>query len=214
MLCSWVRNLGTVVVMLGTFAAGAAVAQESFADWEWGHSRIKAFLYGSYGFTLSEFCVETPRQPAPAEGFDPDTRTLLQDAEAVNAVLTGIMRFDRDDNVFIEDASISDLFIDLTNAGDVPIATGTPVSCEGTFAVDRRARLAVSLTCAAELPNNIDVTIEPFELDGFVGRFGGTVPISSTVGNIQTETIRVGGQVVAERERVCLLRGTLAKLAR
>ena len=165
-----------------------------------------------YGFSMTEFCVETPRGQPPAHGFNPDTRELLEDADAVTAVITGVMQFTNNGDVAINDATISDLFVDQTDVGDVPIASGTPVSCEGTYSMNPGKLVELALNCTAELPNNVSVVIGPFKLRGFLGRLGLTIPISSTAGNIQTETVYVGSTVVAERERVCLIQGTLAKL--
>ena len=207
------ESVRVLAIIFGTFIAGAAGAQEGDTEMEKGHfiSSTK-FFHGTYGFSLSEFCVETPRQPPPAQGFDPESRALSREADAVIAVLMGVMRFDLYGNVFVQDATISDLFIDATGVGDVPIASGTPLSCEGTYTIERSKRIELVLDCAAELPNGVGVTIGPFQLEGFLGRFGLSIPISSIAGNIQTETVSVGGVAVAERERVCLLRGTLAKL--
>ena len=199
-------------LVAGALIAAPADAQEGYGDGGFGGYGAGPRLHGSYGFTLSEFCVESPRQAPPVQAFDPDTRELLQDADAVTAVLNGIMRFHQRGQVFIEDTTISDLFIDTTQAGDVPIAIGTAVSCEGTYVVDWDRRVEITVDCSAELPNDVSVVIGPFELKGFVGRYGLTIPLSSNVGNIQTETVSVGGIVVGQRERVCLLRGTLAKL--
>ena len=168
-------------------------------------------LNGRYGVSMYQSCIQTPRGQPPATGFDPTTGALVQKGEILGAVLKGTLLFDRQGNVSVPDALLSDLFFDKTNVGDVPISAKTPVSCQGSYS---RADESLNLTldCVAQLPPNLTVTIGTFKIEGLVGTQGRAITISSVEGNVLKESVAVGGHTVAERERVCLLQGALNKL--
>ncbi len=169
-------------------------------------------LRGAYGLGLTEYCVETPRVPPPAEGYDNETRELLSDANAVVAVVSGTMHFERDGNVTLENATLSDLGLDQTEIGDVPIITGAGLTCEGMHSFAGRTRhLEMELDCTAQF-GNVEVTVGPLRFVGFVGRPTHNIILSSVAGNVHTEAIAVDGVPVLERERICLFNGSLARL--
>src|ERR1044071_7047505 len=168
-------------------------------------------LRGRYGLSVSQSCMETPRGRPPATGFDPNTRALLQPAEVVNAVLKGVITFDREFHVTVGDALLSDLFLDKKNIGDVPISSNTPLACTGGYS-RKGESLSFTLDCLAQLPNNLRVAIGTFQLEGFIGLGDRSITISSINGNILKESVSIGGVTVAQRERVCLMQGGLNKL--
>jgi hypothetical protein len=197
-------------IRICTFAAAAIVGAGAFAV---GLGQDCAeWLSGRYGMSMSLSFIATPRGHPPVLGFDPATRTLLQNGETLLAVLKGVFSFTRQGDVTIENGLLTDLFPNQTNAGDVPISSNTPVSCSGKYSLNGDA-LAFNLDCTSSLPNDLTVTIGTFQVDGLVGIDKRTITISSTAGNILTENISTAGTVVAQRQRVCILQGTLAKLA-
>lgn len=169
-------------------------------------------LRGDYGLTAMEVCVETPREePPPAMGFDAN-RTLLQDAAAVPAVITGVLSFDTNGEVELHDGSISDLFIDQKTAGEIPIISESPLACDGTYKLGADRRISFELSCQVPLPGGILVTVEPLIFNGFMARHRLAANFASLKGNIQTESIDVRGTVVSQRERVCVTTGSLVRL--
>jgi len=195
-----------------TLCVLAVVAILMSAGFAWGQGEDQAVtLTGRYGLSMIESCIETPRGVPPATGFDPNTRALLQPGEALNAVLKGVVSFGPQASVTIAEGLLSDLFLNQTSVGNVPITSRTPVSCTGQY-LRAGEDLNFTLDCAAQLPGNLTVTIGTYQIEGLVGAGRRSIIISSLAGNILTEGFSIGGVTVAQRQQVCLLHGALAKL--
>jgi hypothetical protein len=168
-------------------------------------------LTGRYGLSAFQSCMQTPRGQPPATGFDPNTGALLQPGEVLSAVLNGVISFDAQGNVSVTNALLSDLFHDKTNIGDIPFSAKTPVSCSGHYLREDES-LSFTMDCVAQVPPALTISIGPFQIEGFVGINERSITISSIEANILKEKVSVGGNIVAQRDRVCLLQGALNKL--
>jgi len=161
-------------------------------------------LQGDYGFTMTQTCARTPFQRPPAAGFDPGTRQLLVNGEIINAAGAGVMRFATDGAVSVEDGVLTEILANQIAAGQVPIGPKTGFTCGGSYTVQPGNRLAVTLSCNALAQPGVSVTLAPFEFEGFVGRGRRSINLASVSGSIQTVAVAVAGNVVQQRERVCV----------
>jgi hypothetical protein len=171
-------------------------------------------VQGDYGLTATEVCIETPLEAPPAMGFNHETRELLRDAQAVPAVIAGIISFGPKGDVRLDEAKITGLFINRTTVGEIPVNAEAPLSCEGTQVSASERRISFELSCKVELPGGVSVAIETLMFEGLVGIGQSVITLSSTRANVQTSTIIVNNTPVRQRERICALAGTLAKLER
>jgi hypothetical protein len=167
-------------------------------------------LKGRYGASITQSCVLTPRGQPPAPGFDPATRALLQNGEAITAFVSGIFTFDQSGGVKMTDGFVSDIFLDQKNVGQTPIASKIPLTCAGAYSIsDSTYRMA--LDCRAQA-QNVTITLGTLDLEGFVGPGARALTLGSGTGNILTENVLANGVPVAQRQRVCLFQGSLVKL--
>ncbi len=170
-------------------------------------------LQGDYGLTAQQSCVRTPFQLPGAAGFDRTTGQLLTTATVADAAGSGIMHFDRDGTVDVEVLGI-ELETNKVQPGDVPVSSGIQYACKGTYTVTSDSRISVSFpACNVSPPRpGLTVTVGPLELQGFVGRGREGMVLSAVKGNVETVSIAAGGNVVSQRERICVGSYSLEKI--
>lgn len=162
-------------------------------------------LHGEYGFTTTQTCVRTPFQRPPAAGIDVNTRQLLVNGEAINAVGLGVLRFAKDGTVGIEGGVLTEVALNQLSAGQAPLSVGTQFTCSGNYVAQPDNRLSVTLACNVVTPQpGLSVALAPFEFEGFVGRGRRSINLSSVKASLQTVTVSVGGNPVQQRHRLCV----------
>ena len=170
-------------------------------------------LVGDYGMTTSQSCVRTPFVPPSTQGFDDATKALFLDGESVSAIGSGIMRFKRDGTVKITDGRFTEILNDKINPGDVPVSALTEFSCAGNYLRLPDRKINVDLECTVKSPGpGVVVTIKPLNFEGYVGRARQTLQLSLIDGAIQTVAVSVNGQVVQQRERICVQDASLSRI--
>lgn len=190
--------------------AGTVGADSEHPD---GSRGLSKKIIGVYGMTFTQTCVLAPFQAPPAQGFDPDTKSLMTDAEIVSAVSSGVVRFHRDGRMTIEDGLLTEIFNARVSSGDTPVVTGSKYTCDGSYEVNAKGHLSAELVCRVIAPQpGVEVTIQPFRLEGFVSKTAEHITLNAIDGNIQLVSVAVQGQVVQERERICLQNLSLARL--
>ncbi len=183
------------------------------AGFEGGGEGGATFLVGDYGMTSSQSCVRTPFVPPSTQGFDETTKALFLDGESVSATGSGMMRFDRDGTVKVTDGRFTEILNDKINPGDVPVSALTEFSCAGNYVRLPDRKINVDLECTVKPPGpGVVVTIKPLNFEGFVGRARQTLQLSLIDGAIQTVAVSVGGQVVQQRERICVQDASLSRI--
>lgn len=197
------KNLHYLLAVLATllWAAGVEAGGEA------------TYLVGDYGMTSSQSCVRTPFVEPSTPGFDDATKALLLGGESVSAMGSGMMRFNRDGTVSITDGRFTEILNDKINPGDVPVNGVTEFSCEGDYLrlPDRKINIALECTVESRGPGVV-VTIKPLNFEGYVGRAKQTLQLSLIDGAVQTVAVSVGGQVVQQRERICVQNASLSRI--
>lgn len=175
--------------------------------------RVAELLRGDYGFTTQQNCVRTPFLPPAVSGFDPSTLELLVDGEVAEAVGSGVMHFSRNGSVTVA-AGGTEVLENQISTGQTPVVPRTDYTCSGTYAVAPNSQVRVTFPLCVVKTNNpgVTVTVGPLEFEGYVGTKRRAINLSMLDGNIQTVAIAVGGNVVQQRERICIQNLTLDKL--
>jgi len=192
-----------------------ALATSAFAGDEIeqsGHAQLRS-LRGAYGFSLTQSCVRTPFQPAPATGFDPTTQQLLVDGELVSGFGTGKLRFAKDGVVTLEDGHLTEITANQLSAGSKPVSSGTRFNCKGNYSVQPGGKLSVSLSCDVVVPQpGPSVVLRPLKFEGFVGEDKRSINLSTVTPEVHTVTVSNAGVILQQRERICLQSMILDKL--
>lgn len=176
-------------------------------------ARAEPFLDGEYGMTSTQSCVRTPFLPPPAKGFDPSTLALLQQGEAVSAIGSGVMRFARDGAAEIVDGRFTEILSDRTQPGETPVNPLTEFGCTGDYRLDEGGAITVDLVCTVKPPApGVAVTIHPFKFEGYVSRGKSSLQLNLIDGVVQTVAVSVNGQVVQQRERICVQNASLSRI--
>lgn len=194
-------------------SAGSSFAQTgSTAD---ADARILRDLSGDYGFTTLQSCVRTPFQTPPAAGFDPETRQLLVDGEAAQAIGSGVMHFGENGKV---SASVlgTELSVDQTAAGQTPAAAGIEYNCSGSYMLQSGNRVSVIFpSCTVNTGNpKVKVTVGPLQIQGYVGIGQRSINLSLVNGSLQTVSVAdTSGNLLQQRQRICIQSFALDKVA-
>lgn len=207
---STIRSRSLVaVIATGSLCLGTAIAEARDVG-SWPSSKL---IHGDYGMTLSQTCVLTPFQIPPSIGFDPDTRRLLTDGEINSAVSSGVMRFNKEGEVAIEEGRLTEVLNNKLQPADVPVVAGSEYTCKGSYELHTAGKLSMELACDVKSPRpGVAITIEAVKLEGFIGRRKQNINLSSIEGNIQTVNVSVGDRLVQQRERICIQSVVLSNL--
>lgn len=171
------------------------------------------YLKGVYGMSFSQTCMLAPIQPPPSVGFDEQTKELLVDAEVVSAVSNGLVHFQKGGKLVIRDAQLTEIFNDKTLAGNKAVGSRNKYSCAGDYQFTGKSKISAQLSCSVHIPvPGVAATIEPFLLEGYVSKSKEFVNLTALEGNVQKYQLSVGGQIVEERQRVCLQTLNMGKL--
>ena len=198
-----------LVSMLALTQSPALAAQPEFDA-----LRLPA-LSGDYGFTTLQSCVRTPYQAPPAAGFDPVTHALLVNAEAAEAIGSGVMSFSRDGTV---SASVvgAELSVNQLAAGQTPETVGINYSCSGSYSLGAEHSVEVNFpSCSISTgdPNKL-VSVGPLKFNGYMGINGRSLNLSLVDGILQKVSVaNASGVVQAERQRVCVQSLSLSRSA-
>jgi len=183
-------------VTIASFWASTAIAGDGYQ---------KQTLQGKFGLTLSQSCMLTPFSAPPAVGFDSETGALVAPGEYVTAVSSGEAYFSRSGKVSIKSGVLSEIFPASINVGDLPVNPGNIYTCDGVYELNSEGSMKANLKCSIDVPQpGVKVTVSPFELEGFVSRWGQSIKLVSTSGNIQTVEVSVQDQLAQQRQRICL----------
>lgn len=196
------HRLSAVLAML--LGASGAVAHDGFDG---------PNLVGSYGMTSTQSCVRTPFVHPSIKGFDENTKTLLLQGESISALGSGMMQFSRDGTVRVTGGHFTEILNDKTNPGDVPVSALTEYGCEGNYQrlPERKIKIDFECTVKSQGPGVV-VSIKPFNFEGYIGRNQQTMQLNLIDGAIQTIAVSINGQVVQQRERICVQNASLSRL--
>ncbi|MBT1075670.1 hypothetical protein [Geobacter grbiciae] len=168
---------------------------------------LNTLLKGSYAFTASRTCVQTPYSP----GFDQTTRQLLTDGETVGFIESGTLTFSGTGSVKGDNITVAVMEPAKAIAGSAPMQNGITSSCAGTYSVNPNRSYSATLTCTSQLGNGLSLAIGPAAYQGSVDVTQNMLTISETGGNIQAVTVAIGGTPVQSFDRVCTSSGTLIR---
>jgi hypothetical protein len=201
-------RIGAASLLVLAMSTGSVCAQFPDGHYYYGERP----LYGDYGFTTSKSCVRTPNQSPPATGFDPITRQLLLDGEAVNGVGSGIMRFARNGTVTMSGV-ITEVSQSQLSPGKIPIAPRIEFSCDGAYALHPGDKVTGAFSCNIKnRAPGVTVTLAPLSFEGFIGAGRDAINLSFLGDEIQTVTVSVGGNPIQQRHRMCAQSVSLVKL--
>lgn len=177
------------------------------------HVFIGPHIVGSYGMTSTQSCVRTPFVQPPIKGFDENTNTLLLEGESVSALGSGVMQFNPDGTVRVTGGRFTEILNDKTNPGDVPVSALTEYGCEGKYQRLPQQKIKIKLECTVKSQGpGVVVNIKPFNFEGYIASNNQTMQMNLIDGAIQTIEVRVNGQVVQQRERICVQNASLSRL--
>lgn len=203
------RAAGLAAFMGLAVSGSQALAHDSGEGW----GEIFKRLHGDYGLTTKYSCVRTPFLPPGTPGIDRPTKQLLVGADVADAVGSGVMSFAPDGTV-----TVSVVGAELETAkvlpGQAPVTTGVQYGCQGTYSLKPEGRIEVSFpTCnVTSRQPGISVTVSPLELEGFIGSDRNTMVLSLLKGTVETVAVWAGGNVVQQRERMCLASFSLTEI--
>ncbi|WP_306536030.1 hypothetical protein [Geobacter sp.] len=202
------RRLAASLTLLIPVAAGAAETQ---AVTPLQQAKLNAILNGSYAFTASRTCVQTPCAP----GFDRANRKLLADGETVGFVESGTLTFSGTGLVKGTDITVAVIEPAKAIADSIPMQNGIKSSCTGTYTVNADRSYTTNLACTAQVGGGVSLTISPAVYRGSSDPFLNMLTISETDGGIQTVEIFYGSYPTGQTfERVCTSSGTLVRTGR
>ena len=201
----------TLPLSLASLAALVAVTAEA-ADHQYAFGWDKR-LRSEYGMTATYSCARTPFQAAGTPGFDPTTRQLLVAADVAHAVGAGVMRFSRDGSVSVDVDGV-ELETVKTQPGQRPVTSGIKYECDGTYTAQPDGQIAVEFpVCSVSAPQpGVTVTVGPLLLNGHFSKHSDAMVLSSVDGAMEKVASAVGGNVVQERERICIASFSLVEL--
>lgn len=160
-------------------------------------------INGDYQVVIASSCVRTAYQPAPASGFDPNTRQLVLEGQMLTALGSGLMRFDEDGTVQLLDGSQTEVSLDQTAVGRTPVAPPAQFTCSGKY-TRQGHKVALTLSCDIKVPDpGVKVTLGPQDFVGYIGRGRQSISMVNIAGGIQTISVSVGGMFVQQRQRIC-----------
>lgn len=203
------RNAAAALAAL----AGLSVSgSQALAHDDAGLGQFVSRLRGEYGLTTKYSCVRTPFLPPGTSGFDRPTGQLLVGGDVADAVGSGVMSFDPDGTV-----SVAVTGAELEQAkllpGQAPVTTGVKYACEGTYTAQPDGQIAVNFpVCNVTSRPGVAVTVAPLDLEGYVARDRGTMVLSLIKGTVEKVAVSVGGNVVQERERICVATFSLSEI--
>jgi len=123
------------------------------------------------------------------------------------------MRFNHDGSVIITDGLLTEILNDKINPGDLPVNALAEFSCAGKYIRHPGRKIDIELECSVKSQSpGVTVSIKPFHFEGYVGRGLQTLQLSLIEGNVQTVLVSVGGQVVQQRERICVQSASLSRI--
>jgi len=202
-------TLAATLLCLGTFSTNFSHA-ETLPDLSL-QAKLNSTLRGNFAFTAWRSCVQSK---SPIAGFDPVTHELLADAEAMSFVESGIVRFNGDGTLKADDIRVT--MVGAPVIGTVPVQAGLKSSCQGTYAVNSDRSCSVKMTCSAQLPDNMMMTMNPFHYNGTIDMLYKTIAMTESDGTIQKISFSQNGSPtpIYSLERVCASSGTLINIGK
>ncbi|ABC29356.1 hypothetical protein HCH_02556 [Hahella chejuensis KCTC 2396] len=201
-LKSGVRLLGAVALCLSS----TSMAQEGAIDPALAVATLggKA-LRGEYGFVGQFSCVQTPLQPPPATGFDPEPpHSLLVEGEAVSVAGYGVMTFSPTGTV---DLSVTGSLIglDQTATGDAPVTARIAGNCPGgRYQVLDNHRLFLEFPNCQESVPGFSASGGPLRFEGLMARDRRWIKLAMVDGGVQTYDIAIPGYPELQNQRACI----------
>jgi len=171
-------------------------------------TKLNSTLRGNFAFTAWRSCVQST--VPNATGFHPESHALLTaDAEAMSFVESGIVRFNGDGTLKADDIRVT--MVTAPEIGKAPVQAGLRSSCKGTYAVNSDRSCNIKMTCSAQLPGNIMMTMNPFHYNGTIDLLYKTIAMTESDGTIQKISFSQNGspKPIYSLERVCASSGTL-----
>lgn len=160
-------------------------------------------ITGDYRVVITQMCARTPYQVPPANGFDPTAHQLLVDGEAVTAIASGLLRFAENGTVQMLEGVQTEVSVNQTTAGKIPVASPSQLTCSGTYTLaQRKVTLNVSCDVNTSQPG-VTVRLGPLSYQGYLDSRQRSISLTDAGATIQTVTISVAGNPVQQRQRVC-----------
>ena len=168
---------------------------------------LNSSLLGKFAFSAWRACVQSKYPNVP--GFDPISHAQLIDAESTSFSESGIVRFNGKGTLKIVDAQVISVGAPAVNS--VPVMAGLRSSCTGTYAVHPNRSLDMVMSCSAQVPGNMTMTMGPFHYAGYIDLLNKTVTMSESDGTIQAIALSPTGSSTPlyTFERICASSGTL-----
>jgi hypothetical protein len=174
-------------------------------------SREGGSIGGDYRVVINHSCVRTPFVPPPANGFDPNTKQLLTEGEAVTALGTGLLRLEQDGSLQLLEGLQTEVSTSIIGAGKTPVTPPAEFACTGNYSVNGK-KMTLTLACEVKTPDpTIKVVVGPQHFEGYIDRNGKTISLTNLAGAIQTISVSAFGNTVQQRQRICTQYALISK---
>ncbi|MRR34936.1 hypothetical protein EG829_09620 [bacterium] len=203
MKTSTLTSLAASLALLITATAGAADLPTVSPVQQ---AALNTLIKGSYAFTASRTCVQTPYAP----GFDPETKALVNEGKTVGYIESGTLTFSGTGIVSGKDITVATMEFAVPDPL-VPMENRFKSSCTGTYTVSPDRSYSAILACTALRSDGVSLTISPAVYRGSVDLSQNMLTISETGGEIQTVRVALGDYPLQTLERICTSSGTLVR---
>jgi hypothetical protein len=188
-------NICTTVLCALAFARTV----NAYQDADEGPRQLK----GDYRVVINQTCIRTPFTPPPANGFDPNTKQLLVDGEALTALGHGLFRFEDDGTFQLLEGIQTEVSMSQIASGRTPVTPPAEFTCTGNYTLQSR-KMTMTLSCDVKVTDpGLKVTVGPQQFEGYVDRDNKTINLMNLAGGLQAVTVSVFGNTVQQRQRIC-----------
>ncbi len=168
-------------------------------------------IVGEYHVVTTETCVRTPFEAPPASGFDAETRMLLVEGEAVNAIGKAQALFYPNGTVRLEEGKQTETSLASILPGDTPIVPASLFTCDGTY-IREKKNVTMDLMCNVDQPDpGINIILGPLTFSGKISRNRHTISLTNLDRVIQTVTVEFDASPIQQRQRICSQTATFSK---
>ena len=201
-------NMKQIITAIVSIALGTFITSSHANEYP---RFAKDKLYGTYHVVITETCVRTPYEVPPANGFDPETRMLLVEGEAVSAIGKAQAHFYPDGTVQLEKGKQTETSPASILPGDTPIVPASIFTGDGTYTLKGK-NVTLDLMCSVDHPApNIEIILGPLTFEGKISRNRKTISLTNLDRVIQTVTVELDGNPIQQRQRVCSQTATFTK---
>lgn len=166
---------------------------------------------GEYRVVINQTCVRTAFQPPPATGFDPATKQLLSEGEAITALGTGRLQLGNDGSAQLTEGSQTEVSFASLAAGKTPVTPPAEFTCSGKYTLEN-GKMTLTLSCDVKVPDpGITVAVGPQNFVGQIDPDRKIINLTNISGEIQSITVSAFGNPVQQRQRICTQHAILTR---